>query len=172
MQMKRRGFLTMFGAAIAAPALPMAAPAPAAAVYSRYMYGLAVFHARTRAHVSARGLALGLKVSTTQAEAMIAEMTANGLVKSVGFSGGNVRAVSNILKPDAWGLDKAARTARSTARKAKQAARAMELESDLSPLTVHLHQICRKAGYAVHGLCTPCARNSQADFGRITYATT
>ena len=168
MQMKRRGFLTMFGAAIAAPALPMAAPAPAAAVYNRYMYGLAVFHARTRAHVSARGLALGLKVTTAQAEAMIAEMASGGLVKPVGAS--NVRAVSNILKPDAWGLSRTAAKQRSEVRKAKRLVNAAQ--PDVSPLMAHLHEMCRDAGFAVHVLCTPGAHMSQATFGRITYATT
>jgi hypothetical protein len=157
----------MLGAAIAAPALPMVAPAPVAATYSRYMYGLAVFHARTRAHVSVRGLALGLRVSQAQATAMIAEMSSGGLVTSVGV--GNVRAVSNILRPDAWGLSKAARVQRSTIRKAKHAANTVE--PGVSPLMAHLHQMCRKAGFTVHGLCTPCARKSQAEFGRISYAT-
>ena len=164
MQMKRRGFLTMFGATIAAPALPMAAPAPVAATYSRYMYGLAVFHARTRAHVSARGLALGLRVSQAQAAAMIAEMSASGLVKPVGLNG--VRAVSNILKPDAWGLSKAAAKQRAELRKSKRNAR--KDEPDLSPLLAHLHQICRKAGHTVHVRCTPSARMSQATFGGMT----
>lgn len=140
----------MFGAAIAAPALPMAAPAHAPAAYSRYMYGLAVFHARTRAHVSARGLALGLKVSKSQATAMIAEMTTDRLVKPVGLSGGNVRAVSNILKPDAWGLNQAARKQRSDTRKAKHA---VKRDPNISPLMAHLHQICRDAGFTLHPRC-------------------
>lgn len=111
MTMKRRGFLTMLGAAVTAPALPAVSSAPAAAAYNRYMYGLAVFHARTRAHVSARGIAYCLKVSTAQAEAMIAEMTKNGLVKPVFGAGGNVRAVSNILNTDTWGTSGVARRA-------------------------------------------------------------
>jgi 3-isopropylmalate/(R)-2-methylmalate dehydratase small subunit len=124
MKMKRRGFLTMLGAAVAAPALPAVSSAPAAAAYNRYMYGLAVFHARTRAHVSARGIAYCLKVSTAQAEAMISEMTKNGLVKPVFGAGGNVRAVSNILNTDTWGqagvTRRAQRRERGDARQQRQ----------------------------------------------------
>ena len=125
MTMKRRGFLKMLGAAVAAPALPAVSSAPAAAAYNRYMYGLAVFHARTRAHVSARGIAYCLKVSTAQAEAMISEMTKNGLVKPVFGAGSNVRAVSNILNTDTWGTAGATRRAqrrdRGDARQQRQA---------------------------------------------------
>lgn len=97
--MKRRGFLSLLGAALAAPTLPAAAAAPAS--YSRATYGLAVFHARTRAHVSARGLSWCLKVPMAQANAMMAEMTRTGLVTPVGL-GGQMRAVSNILQPQPW----------------------------------------------------------------------
>ena len=110
--MKRRSFLGLLGAAVAAPVLPASA-APVAS-YNRYIYGLAVFHARTRAHVSARGIAFRLKVSLSEAEAMIAEMSEAGLVRPIAGPGGSVRAVSNILRPDTWGLDRAARSVRST----------------------------------------------------------
>lgn len=96
--MKRRSFLSLLGAAIATPALPAAAPA---ASYSRLTFGIAVLHARTRAHVSARGLAWCLKVPLPQAKAMLSEMAARGMVTPVGLSG-QMRAVSNILQPQAW----------------------------------------------------------------------
>ena len=140
----------MFGAAIAAPALAMAAPTHASAAYSRYMYRLAVFHARTRAHVSARGLALGLKVSQSQAKVMIAEMTTSRLVKPVGLSGGNVRAVSNIRKPDAWGLNQAARNQRSVTGKAKHAAKR---DPSISALMAHVRKICQSHGMTLHPRC-------------------
>jgi hypothetical protein len=146
MTLKRRSFLAVFGAAIAAPALPMAAPTHASAAYSRYMYGLAVFHARTRAYVSARGL----KVSQSQAKAMIAEMTTSRLVKPVGLSGGNVRAVSNIRKPDAWGLNQAARNQRSVTGKAKHAAKR---DLSISALMAHVRKICLSHGMTLHPRC-------------------
>jgi hypothetical protein len=54
--------------------------AAAAAGYNRYMYGLAVFHARTRASVSAVDLMARLKVSAVQANAMMGEMSASGVL--------------------------------------------------------------------------------------------
>ncbi len=151
--MKRRAFLSMFGAAAVAPALPaMAAPA-AQAGYSRYMYGLAVFHARTRPHVSARGLAHVLKVSAPQAEAMIAEMASKGLVKPLlGGATGHVRAVSNILKPDIWGISPSMRRARSQARRDRQQTSQHEVILQ-NPLLAHLHKICRNHGLTLSPRC-------------------
>ena len=149
--MKRRGFLGLLGAAVATPLLPAMPAAQAAASYNRYTYGLAVFHARTRAHVSARGIAHCLKVSVPQAEAMISEMATNGLVKPV-FGGPNMRAVSNILKPDAWGLDKAARKARAKVREARKfdAGRA---RGGFDPMIAHLRGICVDYGMTLHPRC-------------------
>ena len=143
--MKRRGFLRLLGAAAVAPVLP--APVAAQAVsYNRYTYGLAVFHARTRAHVSARGLAHCLKVSLPQAEAMIAEMASAGHVTPVlGATGGKVRAVSNILRPDTWGLDRAARRARAETRRARLAEGdrpdTPQMQVDLSAFLAHLRAL-------------------------------
>lgn len=153
--MKRRGFLQMLGAAIVTPALPSAASAPAAAAYNRYMYGLAVFHARTRPHVSARGIAHCLRVTSAQAEAMIAEMTQAGHVTPIFGAGGNVRAVSNILKPDAWGLDTAARKTRAKLRNAKRRATfdGQTTRSQQLPFMAHLHAMCRDYGLPLSPRC-------------------
>lgn len=158
MAMKRRGFMQLLGAALAAPALPAVAPAATVAGYNRYTYGLAVFHARTRAHISARGLAHCLKVTPAQAQAMIAEMSSSGLVTPViGSTGAKVRAVSNILRPDTWGLDAAARKARSAdrrARLAKDDERTKHyIEPDLSRFIAHLRDICIANGMALHPRC-------------------
>lgn len=156
--MKRRGFLTIFGAAAATPFLPMsAASAPVAATFNRYTYGLAVFHARTRAHISARGLAHCLKVTMPQAEAMIGQMAHEGLVNPIlGASNGSVRAVSNILRPDTWGLETAARQARSAQRQARlqsQSERTTTTGADLSRFITHLRQLCVDQGMTLHPRC-------------------
>ncbi len=155
--MKRRGFLALLGGAIAAPLVPSMGGAATVASYNRYTYGLAVFHARTRAHVSARGLSHCLKVSLPQAEAMITEMSTNGLVRPVlGASGGHVRAVSNILKPDMWGLERSARQARSARRRARLEGRTGDHQAarvDTSAMMAHLHQICRDYGLALSPRC-------------------
>ena len=111
--MKRRGFIGMLGAAAVAPMLPAAAAPAATATYNRYMFGLAVFHARTRAHVSAAGIAFRLKVTTAQAEAMIAEMTRKGMVTPIMGSPGKLRAVSNIVKPGVWGKSERQQSAKA-----------------------------------------------------------
>jgi hypothetical protein len=92
--MKRRSFLSMMGAAGLVPAMPaLAQPAPVAAGYNRYMYGLAVFHARTRATVSVADLMTRLKVGSGPAEAMIGEMTAKGVIKPTLQSAGGLMRV-------------------------------------------------------------------------------
>lgn len=146
--MRRRGFLTLLGAAAVAPALPVAAPRVAvAAPYSRFAFGQAVFHARTRAHISPAGLVRRLKVSTAQAEAMISEMSARGMVRPILGSGGSVRAVSNILKPDAWGLAQA--RARTIARmKEAEASRAQGPQLAETWLD-HLRQVAVQNGFAL-----------------------
>ena len=141
--MKRRNFIGLIGAAIAAPALPMAAPA---AGYSRVTYGLAVLHARTRAHVSARGLSYCLKVNAAQAEAMVAEMSAKGLVRPI--AGGSVRAVSNILNPGVWGTVGAS-TAKPITQQPKVNLRLQSQNVDLSTMMAHLHKLCRSRGMVV-----------------------
>lgn len=148
--MKRRRFLTLFGAALTTPALPLHASAAPAAAYSRYLYGLAVFHARTHAHVSVRGLALRLKVTPTQAQAMLGEMSAAGIVRPVGATGTVLRATSNILRPDAWGLDAASRRIRTARRQIRLNGAGDNgpswAEPDLSAFLEHLRRLC-----AVHG---------------------
>lgn len=93
--MKRRSFLSLLGAAGVAPMLPVpAGSAPVAAVYNRYTYGLAVFHARTRASVTAADLVAKLRVSAATAEAMMGEMTTKGvIVPAVQAAGGAMRVL-------------------------------------------------------------------------------
>lgn len=145
--MKRRSFIGMIGAAFAVPAIPFAAPSVG---YSRATYGMAVLHARTRAHVSARGLAFCLKVSVPQAEAMVAEMARGGLVRPI--AGGSMRAVSNILNPGVWGTV-ASQSVKVTEPQQPKGAMSCggtsELQNDLSLMLAHLQNICRARGMTV-----------------------
>ena len=98
--MDRRKFLSLATAASVAPAIPLPAAragAVAAAGYNRFTYGLAVFHARTRASLSVADLSARLKVSAVQAEALIGEMTTRGVVTpAANAAAGVVRAVNSF----------------------------------------------------------------------------
>ncbi|MGJ8546244.1 MAG: hypothetical protein ACSHWZ_12445 [Sulfitobacter sp.] len=119
--MKRRAFLSLIGAAAAAPALPAFGVQGGAAVfavsgavsraagYNRYLYGLAVFQARTRASLNAADLIARLKVSAPQAQAMMHEMTARGVLSPA--LGGTVQ-VARAAAPRAPYLRRALRPAR------------------------------------------------------------
>ena len=112
--MRRRSFLSLIGAAGLAPALPsVGAAAPVAAGYNRYMYGLAVFHARTRASLSAGDLMARLKVTAVQADAMIGEMTAKGVLGPVTHG---TTSVLRTIEPQYRGSsDRASRVLRRVA---------------------------------------------------------
>lgn len=71
----------------------------ASASYSRYMYGLGVFHARTKASLSATELVKKLAISPAQANAMMNEMIASNVVTTT--RAGVVQAVSQHMKPSA-----------------------------------------------------------------------
>lgn len=91
--MYRRNFLTVAGAAVLAPLVP--AQALPTLGYSRTQYGLAVFHARTRASLSAADLMRRLNVSGAAADAMIAEMKTSGVIAPItNVAAGVMRAVS------------------------------------------------------------------------------
>ena len=160
MAMKRRGFLAMLGASIAAPVLAVAA-APqsiAAATYNRTIYGMAVFHARTRAHITVRGLATRMQVTPIQAKAMIAEMSQAGLVVPVGAGGDSVRAVSRIYEPRTLHVPrrKVERTNVSKVETVKGSSpTAARLDVDLSAFLTHLRRICVAQGMPLSPACQP-----------------
>jgi len=144
MTLKRRSFLGMIGAAAIAPAMPMrTAAAPAAAVYNRYMYGLAVFHARTRASLSTGDLMAKLRVSAIQAEALMGKMTATGVVQPIAQSAiGAVRAINPTIQraydPSARRLASKLTEAAKTALdhlEAQDAAPTDEIDTDLADET-------------------------------------
>lgn len=114
--MNRRHFVRLLGAAVAAPAMPAPVAMPAArpasaaagAAYSRTLYGHAVFHARTRASLSAADLMTRLKVSAAQAEALMGEMSARGVLTPVVQGAVTVMRAANATSKPAFDLGKLA----------------------------------------------------------------
>ena len=99
--MERRNFLQMLGAAVAVPVVPgstMRAVASGAG-YNRYMYGLAVFHARTRGSLTAADLATKLRVGSTTAHAILGEMSASRVISPALGSSSVMQAASRIHDP-------------------------------------------------------------------------
>ena len=101
--MHRRSFLTSLAALGIVPALPLGAlssTATQAVSYNRYMYGVGVFHARTRASLTAAELAAKMAIPQAQAKIMIGEMMSRGVVSPLSGSAGMVRAVNSIQQPN------------------------------------------------------------------------
>lgn len=77
--MKRRGFLTLLGAAVAAPFVPAPLAARSAA-YSRAALHGAIYHAQSRAVFSVWGLSKTLGISTDAASALMQELSQRGVI--------------------------------------------------------------------------------------------
>ena len=163
MTMKRRSFLGMFGAVVAAPAIPMAAPAG----YSSAAYKVAMAHAQKFPVISVAGLSKRGGLSMTQAEALIKELATHGKVKLVGPSAsGRVRAASKVYTKDAWGvvrtseprdIQRVQRRKEAQQHKAQktkqQAQKVQQPKAEIAPWLAHLHDLCRAQGMALSPRC-------------------
>lgn len=151
MTIKRRGFLAMLGAAVSAPALPVAAA-------SRDLMQVAVAHARKYPVISVGGLSKRGAMTVPQAEAMIGKLAQKGMVKLVGPSpSGGARAASKIMVGDPWGLARTAHERQTAALRrdhADQTRRTAKATApSVPPWIAHLHEICRADGLTLHPRC-------------------
>jgi len=86
----------LFGAAVAAPALPLASPA-----ISAKAAGLAAAHAQKYPFVSVIGLSNSIGVSTAQAESLLLSLSRKGLVGQVQTcASGAIHAGSPAMQVD------------------------------------------------------------------------
>ena len=158
MTMRRRSFLGLFGAALAAPALPMAAPA---AGYSQASYGLAVAHAQKYPLVSVMGLTKRIGLSPTQAQAVIQKMSAEGVLGAINpLRPGTAHAVSNVCTNDAWRAvcaNKAHPIAKADFKTGPSVKTAKPCKGfgdvDLTDMFAHLHDMCLSKGMALSPRC-------------------
>ena len=151
--MKRRKFLGMFGAAIAAPMAPLPTMASSSAVYSRSALHAAIIHARTRVSFSVWGLATTLGVPVAQAEALMIDLAKRGTLGPIqGTTYGGRWATSNIMHhKTAIAAQQAAR--RTVSPKSEPTTQSAKSEPDLSLLISHLRNICLDHGMTLHPRC-------------------
>lgn len=151
--MKRRKFLGLFGAAVAAPLAPMPTMASSSAVYSKSALHAAIIHAQSRVSFSVWGLAQTLGVSAQQAEALMTELAKRGTLGPLqGTTFGGRWANSNILRREtAVAVQQAARKAAHS--KSEPTFQSGKAEPDLSLLITHLRNLCLDQGMTLHPRC-------------------
>lgn len=139
--MKRRSFLSLLGAALTAPVIP--ASAGASGLSAR-----AALHARTYPCVSAVGLSRGLGVPMTQAQALLRDLSAKGLVGPVSHAGtGPIYAASEVYRP---AVEAAVRSVQVTrAAKAQKFGWASPATHPPQDWLSYLRCMCESHGYAL-----------------------
>ena len=155
--MKRRGFLQLLGGALTAPVLPSASLG-AGSAYPASALHAAIYHAQTRVTVSAFGLAHVLGLKSTQAQALMADLSARGVIGPVQGAARGGWAASNVLvrqAGDAVAAQRLAQGRRPAAVSApgRDAAPAIWPQPDIRPLLRHLYDLCRAQGRALHPRC-------------------
>ncbi|MCO4848257.1 MAG: hypothetical protein KC448_09835 [Yoonia sp.] len=151
--MKRRNFMGLFGAAIAAPLMPLPALGNAAGeVYAKSAMHGAILHAQARVSFSVWGLAKTLGVSVAQAETLMGDMAKRGILGPLqGTTHGGRWATSNILQKEMLGAVQAAKKAHQSAT--HQTSQKHYAEPDLGQLLAHLRGLCEKQGMTLHPRC-------------------
>lgn len=151
--MKRRNFFGLFGAAIAAPLMPLPAMGKAAGTaYSQSAMHGAIMHAQARVSFSVWGLAKTLGVSVPQAELLMGDMAKRGILGPLqGVTHGGRWATSNILQKEMLGAVQAAKKVHQSA--SHQTSQKQYAEPDLGRLLAHLRGLCEKQGMTLHPRC-------------------
>jgi len=140
--MKRRQFLSLFGAAATAPFVPapVMAKAASAAPFSQASVHAAIYHAQSRAVFSVWGLAKAANLSVEQATAVMEHLAGRGILGPLqGTTFGGRWASSKILQRHLVASAQAAKL-----RLALSNAKTKTLDIDLSRFLKHLRNLSDK----------------------------
>jgi hypothetical protein len=128
----------------------MAAPA---AGYSKATYGVALAHAKKFPFVSVRGLSARAGVTGSQAEAILARLSSDGVLGSVqNTRPGAGHAVSKVFENQT--LVPMRMSSRAAAPKAKRWARTTQTtHADIDLMMAHLRDLCTSRGMTLSPRC-------------------
>jgi len=148
----------MLGGAVAAPLLPsVSLGAATKAAYPASALHAAIYHAKSRVNFSVFSLSKTLGLNIGQAEQIMSDMSARGILGPLQGSTQSGRwALSKVWERpfvDAASAQKIARTKRNTAGRQIEPTPKTFTEPDLRRLMVHLQNICRSHGMALHPRC-------------------
>ena len=161
--MKRRGFLQMLGGALAAPLMPsVSVGAATKAAYPASALHAAIYHAQSRVNFSVFALATKLGLSLDQAEALMSDMSARGILGPLqGTTQSGRWALSKVWERpfvDAAAAQKAARSAQAPTRTAKN--QTPNWIADQRPVLARVYEICRAQGRDLHPRCAALLRQA------------
>jgi len=161
--MKRRGFLQILGGAIAAPLMPQASLGAATKVgYPASALHAAIYHAQSRVNFSVFALATKLGLSLDQAEALMKDMSARGILGPLqGTTKSGRWALSKIWERpfvDAAAAQKVARRVSDAIEQVKEAAAKNGTgtgwkEVEVRPLRRFLGRLAFDQGHVQHPRC-------------------
>ena len=151
---KRRKFMTIMGATVAAPILPpMALATP-----SKALLASATTHAQSYPFVSLIGLSRRVGVSPEQAGELMAALSKKGIIGPINGTGTRpLYAMSKVFVPAEGSLIRAAQEQRKRhalkRQRPKTTAKAQSCTIEANGLWAHLRQLCLDHGMALHPRC-------------------
>ena len=155
MTLRRRGFLQMIGGALAAPLMPSASLGAASkAAYPAAALHAAIYHAQSRVNFSVFALATKLGLSLDQAEALMSDMSARGILGPLqGTTQSGRWALSKI-----WEKPFVEAASAQSAERVSQASddgtqKPTFMNVDLRPFLRSVYRIAEDQGYALHPRC-------------------
>ena len=144
--MKRRGFLSLIGAAATAPmipVLPTAATGGTVLRFNQFTYGLAALHTRIEGGLPLSEMARRFHLSPLQAQALADRLVADGFATR---SGGVLTANRPFVQ--ARGFGRSARQVR-TERRLRRVVR-QDIGQEMPPMLAHLRKISADYGLPLH----------------------